>query len=227
MVHLTRIYTGTGDAGETRLSDMSVARKTDLRVEAYGHVDEANSVLGVATAADDLPAALLAPLRLIQNELFDLGADLSTPLADDPPWPPLRIEPAGVERLEGWCDEWSEVVGPLDSFILPGGSQTAAQLHVARTIVRRAERTAWAAADQHGIDIAGGLSSTALTYLNRLSDLLFLAARMANREVGDVLWVPGTDRAESAPGKRRRRRVSEEKTATGDTASPAEKPPTS
>lgn len=229
MVQLTRIYTRTGDAGQTRLSDMSLAAKTDLRVEAYGQVDEANSVLGVVTSRGDLPEALHQTLRLIQNELFDLGADLSTPLADDPPWEPLRIVQPCIDRLEGWCDDLSEQVGPLNSFILPGGTQTAAHLHVARTIVRRAERTAWRAADEHGLGTDGGLNPLAITYLNRLSDLLFLAARVANAEVGDVLWVPGTDRTPVEPraAKRRRRaaQANPETRATGDSAFPAEPPP--
>ncbi|GAA0337114.1 MAG: cob(I)yrinic acid a,c-diamide adenosyltransferase [Micropruina glycogenica] len=229
MVQLTRIYTRTGDAGQTRLSDMSLAAKTDLRVEAYGQVDEANSVLGVVTSRGDLPEALHETLRLIQNELFDLGADLSTPLADDPPWEPLRIVQPCIDRLEGWCDDLSEQVGPLNSFILPGGTQTAAHLHVARTIVRRAERTAWRAADEHGLGTDGGLNPLAITYLNRLSDLLFLAARVANAEVGDVLWVPGTDRTPVEPraAKRRRRaaQANPETRATGDSAFPAEPPP--
>lgn len=229
MVQLNRIYTRTGDAGQTRLSDMSLAAKTDLRVEAYGQVDEANSVLGVVTSRGDLPEALHETLRLIQNELFDLGADLSTPLADDPPWEPLRIVQPCIDRLEGWCDDLSEQVGPLNSFILPGGTQTAAHLHVARTIVRRAERTAWRAADEHGLGTDGGLNPLAITYLNRLSDLLFLAARVANAEVGDVLWVPGTDRTPVEPraAKRRRRaaQANPETRATGDSAFPAEPPP--
>ncbi len=210
MVHLTKIYTRTGDAGQTRLSDNSVATKTDLRVEAYGQVDEANAVLGVATARGDLPGQLTAALRLIQNELFDLGADLSTPLAEKPPWEPLRIVQSCIDRLEGWCDVYSAQVGPLNSFILPGGTQTAAQLHVARTIVRRAERTAWRAADAYGLDVEGGLNPLALTYLNRLSDLLFLASRVANAEVGDVLWVPGTDRTPDEPRAAERRRKAAE-----------------
>ena len=231
MVQLTRIYTRTGDAGQTRLSDMSLAAKTDLRVEAYGQVDEANSILGVATARGDLPERLSDALRLIQNELFDLGADLSTPLADNPPWEPLRIVQPCIDRLEGWCDELSEQVGPLSSFILPGGTQTAAQLHVARTVVRRAERTAWRAADVHGLDTEGGLNPLAITYLNRLSDLLFLASRVANAEVGDVLWVPGTDRAPTeAKAAKRRNRAAQANRATPETsgsASPAEQPPAS
>ncbi|HVK45753.1 MAG TPA: cob(I)yrinic acid a,c-diamide adenosyltransferase [Micropruina sp.] len=231
MVQLTRIYTRTGDAGQTRLSDMSLAAKTDLRVEAYGQVDEANSILGVATARGDLPERLSDALRLIQNELFDLGADLSTPLAENPPWEPLRIVQPCIDRLEGWCDELSEQVGPLSSFILPGGTQTAAQLHVARTVVRRAERTAWRAADVHGLDTEGGLNPLAITYLNRLSDLLFLASRVANAEVGDVLWVPGTDRAPTeAKAAKRRNRAAQANRATPETsgsASPAEQPPAS
>ena len=231
MVQLTRIYTRTGDAGRTRLSDMSEAAKTDLRVEAYGQVDEANSILGVATARGDLPERLNDALRLIQNELFDLGADLSTPLSDDPPWEPLRIVQPCIDRLEGWCDELSDQVGPLSSFILPGGTQTAAQLHVARTVVRRAERTAWRAAELHGLDEPGGVNPFAITYLNRLSDLLFLAARVANAEVGDVLWVPGTDRQPTEPrAAKRRRRAAQANQATPESsgsASPAEPPPAS
>ena len=231
MVQLTRIYTRTGDAGRTRLSDMSEAAKTDLRVEAYGQVDEANSILGVATARGDLPERLNDALRLIQNELFDLGADLSTPLSDDPPWEPLRIVQPCIDRLEGWCDELSDQVGPLSSFILPGGTQTAAQLHVARTVVRRAERTAWRAAELHGLDEPGGVNPLAITYLNRLSDLLFLAARVANAEVGDVLWVPGTDRQPTEPrAAKRRRRAAQANQATPESsgsASPAEPPPAS
>lgn len=236
MVQLTKIYTRTGDSGQTRLSDMSLIDKTDLRVEAYGQVDEANAVLGVATARGDLPEHLQEALRLIQNELFDVGADLSTPLADNPPWEPLRIVQPCIDRLEGFCDELSEQVGPLSSFILPGGTQTAAQLHVARTTVRRAERTGWRAAQVHGLGVEGGVNPLALTYLNRLSDLLFLAARAANTEQGDVLWVPGTDRAPSEPraGKRRRRatqanaeQASQARPETTGAASPEAQPPTS
>lgn len=186
MVHLTKIYTRTGDAGQTRLSDNSVAAKTDLRVEAYGQVDEANAVLGVATARGDLPDDLNAALRLIQNELFDLGADLSTPLAENPPWEPLRIVGACIDRLERWCDEYSAQVGPLNSFILPGGTPLAALLHVARTVTRRAERSAWAAVEAHEDDT----SALPAKYLNRLSDLLFILSRRANPD-GDVLWRPG------------------------------------
>lgn len=203
MVHLTRIYTRTGDRGETRLSDMSVTRKTDLRVQAYGDVDEANSAIGIALATG-LPERVQAVLAVVQNELFDLGADLSNPVAADPEYPPLRIIQPSVDRLEGWCDEFNDEVPALNSFILPGGSVAAAQLHLARTITRRAERMAWAAAEAYGLSAEGGLVTAehdgainplAITYLNRLSDLLFIFTRVVNGTAGDVLWVPGADRA--------------------------------
>ena len=186
MVRLTRIYTRTGDGGSTRLSDMSLARKTDVRVEAYGNVDEANSVLGVALATGELPPPVAELLRSVQNEMFDLGADLSTPLRPDPPWEPLRITQDYVDRLERWCDEYLEPLPALDSFILPGGTPGASLLHVARTIARRAERSAWAlqAADPERT------SPLPAKYLNRLSDLLFILSRAANPD-GDVKWVPG------------------------------------
>lgn len=199
MVNLTRIYTKTGDAGQTRLSDNSVAAKTDPRVEAYGHVDEANSIIGLALALGTLDESVAAPLRLIQNELFDVGADLSTPLVSDPEWEPLRIVPASVERLEKWCDDLGADLPNLRSFILPGGNQAGAQLHVARTVVRRAERAAWAAVEVYGTDMGtraqpGGVSLEAIKYLNRLSDLLFIMSRAVNGADGDILWKPGTDR---------------------------------
>lgn len=199
MVNLTRIYTRTGDAGQTRLSDNSVASKTDLRVDAYGHVDEANAAIGVALSQPDLPKAVAEVLVLVQNEMFDVGADLSTPINDNPPWPPLRIEQASIDRLEGWCDEFGDPLPNLRSFILPGGSPAGAQLHVARTIVRRAERAGWLAADEAGLDAAGGVNKLALTYLNRLSDLLFILSRSVTTEAGahadkEVLWVPGGER---------------------------------
>lgn len=198
MVRLTRIYTRTGDGGDTRLADMSVARKSDPRVEAYGDVDETNSLLGVALALGELPEEVATVLRRIQNELFDLGADLSKPLRDvDPDQPELRITADAVERLEQWCDEFSEPLPDLTSFILPGGAPGAAQLHVARTVARRAERAAWVAAEAYGTepvpddDRPGGVNLLAITYLNRLSDLLFILTRAANGTAGDVLWVPG------------------------------------
>jgi cob(I)alamin adenosyltransferase len=201
VVRLTRIYTRTGDGGDTRLADMSVARKTDPRVEAYGDVDETNSAIGVALALGQLPAEVSAVLRTIQNELFDLGADLSKPFRpSDPEQPELRIVQESIDRLEGWCDEFSAPLGSLTSFILPGGSPAAAQLHVARTVARRAERAAWVAADRYGLepvadpDQSGGVNPLAITYLNRLSDLLFILTRVVNGPEGDVLWIPGGDR---------------------------------
>ncbi len=198
MVNLTRIYTRTGDAGQTRLSDNSVAHKTDVRVEAYGQVDEANSAIGVVLAVGGLDADCRAALGIIQNELFDVGADLSTPINEHPPWPPLRIVSSSVDRLESWCDTFGANLPNLRSFILPGGTPAAAYLHVARTAVRRAERTAWRAVDTYGLDVEGGLNHLALRYLNRLSDLLFIMARYVNTD-GDVLWVPGGERNAEAP----------------------------
>jgi cob(I)alamin adenosyltransferase len=196
MVNLTRIYTRTGDAGSTGLSDGSPARKTDLRVEAYGQVDEANSVLGVVLAGGGLADALASALSEVQNELFDVGADLSNPMVADPRWPPLRIEQPSIDRLERWCDEFSEALPDLRSFILPGGTSAGAHLHLARTVVRRAERAGWRAAEEYGLGTSesGGVNPLALTYLNRLSDLLFIASRVANGASGEVLWIPGKDR---------------------------------
>ena len=199
MVNLTRIYTRTGDDGSTALGDMSRVRKTDARLAAYADVDEANAAIGLAMALgrhgsgglDDGMAALL--LR-IQNEMFDVGADLCTPIVENPEFPPLRVEPEYVERLETACDEYNEVLGKLRSFILNGGTVVSAQLHVARTVVRRAERSAWAAVEVYG----DGINPMAVKYLNRLSDLLFVLARVANTDShggdGDVLWVPGGER---------------------------------
>lgn len=202
MVRLTRIYTRTGDGGETRLSDMSLTSKTDPRVEAYGDVDEANSAIGVALAAGGLSTEIEQALRIVQNELFDLGADLSNPLRTPGPddFPALRIIATSVDRLEAWCDEFGDPLPTLKSFILPGGSLAAAQLHVARTVTRRAERAAWVAAAAYGTDevadpdVPGGVNPLAMTYLNRLSDLLFILTRAVNGADGDVLWVPGRDR---------------------------------
>ncbi len=191
MVNLTRIYTRTGDAGETRLGDMSVTTKTDLRLLAYADVDEANAHLGVALATGGLDEDVVAVLTHVQNDLFDVGADLCTPVVADPEFPPLRIEQDYVDRLEAWCDHYNEHLEKLRSFILNGGTPAAAHLHVARTVVRRAERGAWAAYEVHG----EAMNKLAITYLNRLSDLVFILARYANREQGDVLWVPGGERS--------------------------------
>lgn len=190
MVNLTRIYTRTGDDGTTALGDMSRVGKNDARLRAYADVDEANSSIGVALALGDLPAPMVTLLTRIQNDLFDVGADLCTPIVENPEYPPLRVLPDYVERLENACDEYNEKLEPLRSFILPGGSAGAALLHVSRTVVRRAERSTWAAIDAFP-DSTNDLTAQ---YLNRLSDLLFILARAANLPTGDVLWVPGGER---------------------------------
>jgi cob(I)alamin adenosyltransferase len=192
MVNLTRIYTRTGDGGRTRLGDLSETSKTDPRLRAYADVDEANAHLGLVLAGGGLPEDVVRVLTHVQNDLFDVGADFCTPVVPDPEYPPLRIEQAYVDRLEGWCDHYNEDLPKLRSFILNGGTPAAAHLHVARTVVRRAERSAWAAWEEH----AETMNQLAITYLNRLSDLLFILARAANRENGDVLWVPGGERGE-------------------------------
>jgi cob(I)alamin adenosyltransferase len=189
VVNLTRIYTRTGDAGTTRLGDMSETSKNDLRLHAYADVDEANAQLGMVLA-HDVEEAVRAILIHVQNDLFDVGADFCTPVLADPEHPPLRITQEYVDRLEGWCDEYNEHLPKLRSFILSGGTPTAARLHVARTVIRRAERSAWAAYDVYG----ESMNPLAIRYLNRLSDLVFILARYANRENGDVLWVPGGER---------------------------------
>lgn len=191
MVHLTRIYTRTGDDGTTNLVDFSRTSKNDVRLVVYADVDEANSQIGVALATGELDADVTAVLTHIQNDLFDLGSDVGNPIVDEPEYPPLRVEPDYVERLEQWCDRFNDATPKLDSFILPGGTMAAAQLHVARTVTRRAERAAWRAIEEHGDTV----NPLVAKYLNRLSDLLFILGRYANRERGDVLWVPGGDRA--------------------------------
>ncbi|HET9761101.1 MAG TPA: cob(I)yrinic acid a,c-diamide adenosyltransferase [Nocardioidaceae bacterium] len=190
MVNLTRIYTRTGDGGQTRLGDMSLTTKNDLRLRAYADVDEANAHIGVALAAGGLEDQVVAVLTTVQNDLFDVGADFCTPVVENPEFPPLRIEQAYVDRLEAWCDEFNADLPKLRSFILNGGTPGAAHLHVARTVVRRAERAAWAAWDEH----EATMNVLAIKYLNRLSDLLFILARHANRAEGDVLWKPGGER---------------------------------
>jgi cob(I)alamin adenosyltransferase len=190
MVNLTRIYTRTGDGGETRLGDMSLTSKNDLRLHAYADVDEANANLGLALASGGLEDDVVRVLTHVQNDLFDVGADFCTPVVADPEFPPLRIEQDYIDRLEKWCDHYNESLPALRSFILNGGTPGGAHLHVARTVVRRAERSAWAAYEVHG----EAMNKLAITYLNRLSDLVFILARYANRETGDVLWVPGGER---------------------------------
>jgi cob(I)alamin adenosyltransferase len=190
-VHLTRIYTRTGDDGTTGLGDMSRAPKTTARVAAYGDVDEANSAIGVAIALGGLDDDVVGVLTRIQNDLFDVGADLCTPVVEQPAWETLRVEGQDVARLEAACDRFNARLTPLDSFVLPGGSPGAALLHVARTVVRRAERSAWAllAAEPEAT------SSYPAAYLNRLSDLLFILARVANDDGrADVTWRPRASR---------------------------------
>ena len=187
MVRLTRIYTRHGDRGDTHLGDMSRVRKTSPRVAAYGDVDELNSVIGVARASAP-EAQADAWLAAVQNDLFDLGADLCVPEVETPEGgrEPLRVTAEQVERRERWCDEVNESLEPLTSFVLPAGSPGGAALHLARTVCRRAERSTVALAD------AEPVNPQAVVYLNRLSDLLFILARAANRDAGgDVLWVPG------------------------------------
>jgi cob(I)alamin adenosyltransferase len=183
-VRLTRIYTRAGDEGETSLGDGSRVPKLDCRIGAFGTVDELNAALGVALAEPGLPDLLRAPLERIQNDLFDVGADLSVPygIGDR-----LRVEQAHVDRLEQLCDELNAELPMLKSFVLPGGTPAAARLHVARTTCRRAERDALTAQEETGIN------PLVLAYLNRLSDFLFIAARWANKDAGadEPLWRPG------------------------------------
>jgi cob(I)alamin adenosyltransferase len=191
MVNLTRIYTRTGDDGTTALGDMSRVGKNDLRLHAYADTDEANSSLGVAVALGSLSEDVVALLTRIQNDLFDVGADLCTPVVSDPEFPPLRVEQAYVDHLEAACDRYNADLAALRSFVLPGGTAGAALLHVSRTVVRRAERSTWAALEAHG----ESMNPLTATYLNRLSDLLFILARHANLGAGgDVMWKPGGDR---------------------------------
>ena len=190
-VVLSRIYTRTGDAGTTAINDGTRVPKTDARLAAYADTDEANCAIGVAITLGRLPADMVRLLQRIQNELFDCGADLATPLPQTPPeYPQLRISESYVTALEAACDEYNATLPTLRSFVLPGGTPGAALLHTARVVTRRAERTAWAAVAEHGDSI----SPWPAKYLNRLSDLLFILARVANKDEGDVLWRPGGER---------------------------------
>ena len=189
-VVLSRIYTRTGDDGTTALADGSRTAKTDSRLAAYADVDEANCAIGMAITFGELPTDIAGLLSRVQNELFDLGADLANPVTDNPPYPPLRIEEAYITRLEQECDAYNEDLAVLRSFLLPGGSPGSTLLHMARTVTRRAERSAWAAAGEYGDSV----SPLPARYLNRLSDLLFILARAANAGRGDVLWKPGGER---------------------------------
>jgi cob(I)alamin adenosyltransferase len=187
MVRLTKIYTRGGDKGETSLGDGSRVPKHDLRVAAYGTVDEANSVVGLARLHTTGEAD--AMLGRIQNDLFDLGADLCTPEQENPKYPPLRIAQAQIDRLEREIDAMNANMKPLDSFILPGGTPAAAHLHLARTVARRAERL------MTELAVHETINALAIAYINRLSDHLFVLARHLNDDgAQDVLWVPGKNR---------------------------------
>jgi cob(I)alamin adenosyltransferase len=188
-VHITRVYTKVGDNGTTALGDGRRVAKTDTRLAAYADVDEANAAIGVAVAMGGLSDEIAGVLQRIQNDLFDVGADLCAPVVPDPKYPPLRITEPYLERLETWCDDFNSRLAKLDSFILPGGTAGAALLHVARTVTRRAERSAWRLVE----DDAERTNTLAAKYLNRLSDLLFILSRAANPD-GDVLWQPGGGR---------------------------------
>jgi cob(I)alamin adenosyltransferase len=203
VVNLTRIYTRTGDDGTTSLGDFSRTGKNDPRLVAYADVDEANSAIGVVLAAsgEGLAEEVRTLLRRVQNDLFDVGADLCTPLSPAPEHPPLRVTTEYVDDLEAACDEWNAALEPLRSFILPGGTPAAAYLHVARTVTRRAERAVWAAVERYGTGEDGGVNPLTARYLNRLSDLLFILCRQANAAVGDVLWTPGGGRATPPPSR--------------------------
>jgi cob(I)alamin adenosyltransferase len=205
MVILNRIYTRTGDDGTTALGDFSRTAKTDPRLVAYADTDEANSAIGVAVA-HGVREDVAATLTRIQNDLFDVGADLCNPLRASYEHPPLRVKEEWVDELEADCDRYNEELTKLRSFILPGGTVAAAHLHVARTVARRAERSAWAALEAYGDQPApedaergrGGVNPLTAKYLNRLSDLLFILGRVANLEAGgDVLWQPGGGREQA------------------------------
>ena len=191
MVNLTRIYTKTGDDGTTSLGDMSRTSKNDPRLEAYATVDEANSSIGVVLAMGDIKDESIKKLLIrIQNDLFDVGADLCTPVVDNPASEPLRVLESQIDYLENQIDHYNESLQPLRSFVLPSGTPAAALMHVARTVTRRAERTTWQAIHAFG----GGVNPITAKYLNRLSDLLFVLARFVNKDEGDQLWVPGANR---------------------------------
>jgi cob(I)alamin adenosyltransferase len=190
MVNLTRIYTRTGDDGTTGFGGRGRIAKNDVRLIAYAECDEANSAIGVAVAVGGPDDDVLRVLSRLQNDLFDVGADLCTPIEPDPAYPPLRVTQEQIDAVEREIDHFNADLGTLRSFVLPGGSLQAAQLHVARTVVRRAERATWVALAEH----PSSMNELTAKYLNRASDLLFVLARFVNREQGDVLWVPGANR---------------------------------
>ena len=189
MVNLTMIYTKTGDDGTTSLGDMSRTSKNDPRLEAFATVDEANSFIGLAMSIIRNPFVNRV-LLAVQNDLFDVGADLCTPVVDDPKVEPLRVLESQVDYLEKMIDKFNSELTPLRSFVLPSGAESSARLHIARTVVRRAERQTWNAIHQFG----NGVSLLTAKYLNRLSDLLFVLARYENMKNGDILWKPGENR---------------------------------
>lgn len=195
-VVLSRIYTRTGDAGTTALGDNTRVRKTDPRIVAYADTDETNAAVGVAVVLGGLAPDVRKVLETVQHDLFDVGADLCTPVRPDETR--LRVRDADVERLEAYCDRFNERLEPLRSFVLPGGTPGAALLHVARTAARRAERSAWDLLDADAENAEAGaptVNPVTARYLNRLSDLLFVLARLANAgTAGDVLWKPGNNR---------------------------------
>ncbi len=232
MVNLTRIYTRTGDDGTTALGDFTRTPKTDSRLAAYADANEANAALGIAVACGDLSEDVVAVLTRVQNDLFDVGADLCNPLAESYEYPPLRVQAEWIAELESDCDAFNARLDKLRSFILPGGSPGSAYLHLACTITRRAERSTWAAVEEYGTEPAaprhgdaaqrrpGGVNPLTAHYLNRLSDLLFILARVANLgRGGDVLWQPGGGR-EQAP-RRRSRRVAAADAEAGSKEAPA------
>src|SRR6201992_757518 len=189
-VVLCRTSTRTGEDASTALANGPRAPKTDRRLPAYADGEEANCAIGVAVSLGQPVSELTALLARVQNELFDVGADLANPITDNPPYPPLRIDDPYIERLEQACDSYNESLPVLRSFVLPGGTPAGALLHTARTVTRRAERSAWAAYAEYGETV----NPRAARYLNRLSDLLFILARRANEPSGDVLWKPGGER---------------------------------
>jgi len=191
MVNLTRIYTKTGDDGTTSLGDMSRTSKNDPRLEAYADVDEANSSIGVVLSLGGVTKEAITKLLVrIQNDLFDVGADLCTPVIDNPEFEPLRVLETQITYLEEQIDHYNESLEPLRSFVLPSGTPASSLLHVSRTVVRRAERSTWHAIHSFG----AGVNPLTAKYLNRLSDLLFVLARVENKSLGDQLWVPGANR---------------------------------
>jgi len=187
-VNLTRIYTRLGDGGETHLGDMSRVPKTHSRIEAYGTVDELNSQVGIALGLPDLPPQQRGWLRRVQNDLFDVGADISVPESDERER--LRVAPEQTAWLESICDEVNANLPKLRSFVLPGGTPAASQLHVCRAVCRRAERRT--------LEVEG-LNPEVVRYLNRLSDFLFILARAANGGGDEPLWVPGGEREPEGP----------------------------